>query len=51
MAPPFTLSKDNIEQQFAVNHLGKLLFLYIISSTLEFISAKIFIQVPVDMKI
>ncbi|KAL8101881.1 hypothetical protein AgCh_033688 [Apium graveolens] len=22
MAPPFTLSKDNIEQQFAVNHLG-----------------------------
>lgn len=35
MAPPFTLSKDNIELQFATNHLGMLsyaLFLFQISA-------------------
>lgn len=33
MAPPFTLSKDNIEQQFAVNHLGMLHYVGVINTS------------------
>ncbi|XP_074333759.1 short-chain dehydrogenase TIC 32, chloroplastic-like [Apium graveolens] len=35
MAPPFTLSKDNIEQQFAVNHLGPFLLTNILLDTMK----------------
>ncbi|KAL8119680.1 short-chain dehydrogenase TIC 32, chloroplastic-like [Apium graveolens] len=35
MSPPFTLSKDNIEQQFAVNHLGAFLLTNLLLDTMK----------------
>ncbi|MEI4889691.1 SDR family NAD(P)-dependent oxidoreductase, partial [Klebsiella pneumoniae] len=35
MAPPFTLSKDNVEQQFAVNHLGPFLLTNLLLDTMK----------------
>lgn len=35
MAPPYTLSKDNIELQFATNHLGHFLLTNLLLETVK----------------
>ncbi|XP_071701458.1 short-chain dehydrogenase TIC 32, chloroplastic-like [Rutidosis leptorrhynchoides] len=40
MSPPFTLSKDNIELQFATNHLGHFLLTNLLLDTIKKTSAK-----------